>query len=292
MKRLIALLLILVMLFTLSATAMADAQTFSWITATRGIQMTNLTGAFYQIADFDVDIWIPDLFELQDEIPEYSYCVFSSEDKSASISVNNISFDGDPTLEDIEKDIIPNWGAVSDGVFWINGFYALVYENAEEDSISVLILKSEGDAMEFEFKPASSSDMYSLTSLVMCTIQHHTLHIEDAALMIDADLNNVWSGNKDVRYRDDTDVKEINVFMWEDGITSENIHDVSNWEDLKQSIVDNYAGLYETAITGLGMTDVTLTVKYVSSNPDENLSFLTIQDGEVVYDVFEDEAAA
>ncbi len=40
------------------------------------------------------------------------------------------------------------------------------------------------------------------------------------------------------------------------------------------------------------MTDVTLIVKYISSNLDEDLSFLTVQDGEVVYDVFEDEAAA
>ena len=292
MKKLIAILLTLVMLFALSATAMADMQTLSWITARRGIGMTDLTGKFYQIEDYDIDIWIPDNFELQEDIPDYCYCVFATEDGSASISVNNLTFDGEPALEDIEKDIIPNWGAASDGIFWINCFNALVYENADEDTISVLIKKSEGDAMEFEFKPASSPDMYSLTSLVMSTIQYHSLHIVDAAQMIDADLNNTWSGNKDVRYQDDADTKEIDVYFWEDGITSENIHDVTNWDEMKQNIVDNFAGVYEAAISEFGMTDVTLTVKYISSNLDEDLSFLTIQDGEVVYDVFEDEAAA
>ena len=79
MKKLIAILLTLVMLFALSATAMADMQTLSWITARRGIGMTDLTGKFYQIEDYDIDIWIPDNFELQEDIPDYCYCVFATE---------------------------------------------------------------------------------------------------------------------------------------------------------------------------------------------------------------------
>ena len=74
MKKLFAFLLALVMLFALSATAMAEEskgsddsasslKALSWITARRGLQQTDLTGNFYQISDLDVDIWVPDLFK-------------------------------------------------------------------------------------------------------------------------------------------------------------------------------------------------------------------------------------
>ena len=293
MKKLFAVLLALVMLFALSASAMADMQTLSWITARRGLEMTDLTGAFHQIPETNAIMWIPDMFEYQDEIPNYTYCVFATADNSASISVNSMGFDGQsPDLEEVEKDFLPDWGAKSDGIFWINGIYALVYEYEEEDSIGVLVLRDDGDGVEFEFQPASSSDMYSLTSLLMSTIQYKSLSVEDVALMIVADLNSTWDNGKDVRYADNDDAKGIDVLLWEDGITSENIHDVTNWDDIKQKLIDNFADVYGEVFSEFGMDDVTLTVKFVSANDDEDLSFLTIQDGEVVYDVFEEAFAA
>ena len=181
MKKLFALLLALVMLFALSATAMAEEakgsddtasvpKTLSWFTARRGIQQAELSGEFYQIQDLDIDIWVPDLLQPVEEVSENTFCAFEAENKGAVISVNHLTFDGQPTLEEVEKMAVDQ-GSVSDGMFWINGFDTLVLETKSEDSLSVIIMITDGGAMEFAFAPISNPDVYSMASLVMATIK-------------------------------------------------------------------------------------------------------------------------
>ena len=298
MKKLFAFLLALVMLFALSATAMAEEskgsddsasslKALSWITARRGLQQTDLTGNFYQISDLDVDIWVPDLFKPVEEVSENVFCAFETENKGAAITVNHLSFDGDPDLEEVEKMAV-DAGCESDGIFWLNDFYALVYENKAADSLSVLIMITDGGAMEFVFAPVSNPDVYSMASLIMSTIQHHDLDVEYVAHMIDADLNSFWGENRDVRYSDDDKSRSISVFMWEDGITSENIKDVDNWDQVKDSKI-NLADTYTAVLSEFGMDDVLLNLYYISA--DQDVNFLAIEDGEITYDVFADAAA-
>lgn len=84
---------------------------------------------------------------------------------------------------------------------------------------------------------------------------------------------------------DDGDI--IRVFLWEDGINSETIQDINNWDTVRNHKIALY-NEYRDALDTFGFTDTSLAVLYVS--PEEEISFLTIQDGEIVYDVF-DEAA-
>ena len=298
MKKLFAFLLALVMLFALSATAMAEEskgsddsasslKALSWITARRGLQQTDLTGNFYQISDLDVDIWVPDLFKPVEEVSENVFCAFETENKGAAITVNHLSFDGDPDLEEVEKMAV-DAGCESDGIFWLNDFHALVYENKAADSLSVLIMITDGGAMEFVFAPISNPDVYSMASLIMSTIQHHNLDVENVAHMIDADLNSFWGENRDVRYSDDDKSRSISVFMWEDGITSENIKDVDNWDQVKDSKI-NLADTYTAVLSEFGMDDVLLNLYYISA--DQDVNFLAIEGGEITYDVFADAAA-
>ena len=289
MKKLTAVLLALVLLFALSATAFADEeapmQTLSWLSARRGIQQAGLNGSFYQVADLDCDVWIPDLLEPMEEKPDYSYLVFGT-DGVPIVSVDHLSFDEDVELEDIEE-MLPDWGAVSDGIFWINNLHALVYEKEAEDSLSALILKTEGDAVEFVFSPISNQDVYSLSSLILSTIQRHTLDNMELALMMDGDLNTNWGPNRSVRLAETDEGEVIRVFLWDDGVDSETIQNTSNWDAVRASKLALW-NEYAEALAELGFDETPLEVLYIS--PEEDLSFLTIRDGEIVYDVFEDAA--
>ena len=297
MKKKFAFLLALVMLFALSATAMAEEakdsdapasppKTLSWLTARRGIRQADLTGKFYQISDLDIDIWVPDLLKPVEEVPENAFCAFAAENNAAVISVNHLSFDGNPDLEDVEKMAI-DAGCESDGLFWINGFDTLVYETKSADSLSVLIMITDGGAMEFAFAPISNPEVYSMASLVMSTIQHHDLDVEDLALMIDADLNNFWGTNKVVDYSQDDNSRLIHIAMWEDGVTSETIEDISNWDEVRNARVELCED-YIDAFDGLGIKDVALGLDYISA--DQDVTFLTIEGGEITYDAFDDAA--
>ena len=290
MKKLTAILLALVLLVSLSAIAAADddapMQTLSWLSARRAINQVGLDGTFYQVGSLDCDIWIPDILQPQEDIPDYAYCAFAPENNAVSVMVNHLSFEGEPELEELE-DIVPEWGGVSDGIFWINNLYALIYETKEEDSLSALILTADGDAIEFVFTPISNPDFYSLTSLMLSTIQRHQLDSSEMALMMDADLNTIWGPNRSVRIAETDEGEMIRVSLWDDGVTSETIQTTKNWDTVREdkiAIYNSYAG----ALEEFGFEELSLELLYIS--PEEDISFLTISDGEIIYDVF-DEAA-
>ena len=199
------------------------------------------------------------------------------------MKVHHFDLGEDNSYEAIEE-IVTEQGGVSDGVFWINGYEALIYENQESDLIGVIISFDDGDVIEFLFWPVSNPEVYSVASLIMSTIQPHVLHVSDVAAMMDSDLIRNWGPNKEVRFTDDEDYKEINVYMWDEGITSETIQNSVNWETARASEISLYNS-YADVMRDFGMDDVHLSLQYIS--PDENLSFLTIKDGEIEYDFAE-----
>ena len=105
--------------------------------------------------------------------------------------------------------------------------------------------------------------------------------------MIDADLNSFWGENRDVRYSDDDKNRSISVFLWEDGITSETIKDIDNWDQVKDAKI-NLADNYTAVLSEFGMDDVLLNLYYISA--DQDVNFLAIEGGEITYDVFADAA--
>ena len=76
--------------------------------------------------------------------------------------------------------------------------------------------------------------------------------------------------------------------MWEDGITSETIKDINNWDQVKDSKI-NLADSYTAVLSEFGMDDVLLNLYYISA--DQDVNFLAIENGEITYDVFADAAA-
>ncbi len=287
MKKLLSLLLVLALMLSLPVAAMAEpTKLLSWVTVHRVIEKNAISGSFYQIGHMDLDIWVPNLLSPQKDIPEDCFCVFANKDKSASVSVRRLSLDKDIELTDLEEQVVKQ-GASSGGIYWINGYNALVYQTKANDTLSVVILVSEGGAVQFDFTPYSSESFNPYIALVMSSIQPHTITVEDMALMFDADLDTMWGENREVRYTDNKDGKSITVYMWDEGVTSETIKTMNNWEAMRQDKIDFY-NTYVGALDVFGMRDVSMTLMYIS--PEEDLSFLTIRDGEIVYDVFEDAA--
>ena len=286
MKKLFTMFLIFVMLFAFSAAAMAEGEestpiTLNWISARNAFSQAGITGSFYEIKDFGMDIWVPDILTPQDEIPEDCYYVFTDENESVSVKVHYVGFEEEVTLQSLEK-LITDLGSESDGIFWINNYDALIYDTKAIDSTAVIIPFDSGNTLEFVFEPMSNPDFYSLASLIMSTIQPHQLSVVDVAMMIDADLNSVWGPEKSVRYTDDENGTTLTVFLWEEGITSETIGNVNNWEAVREDKVRRYNN-YVDILNELGMGDtVLLTLMYIS--PEEDLSFLTITGGEITYD--------
>ncbi len=287
MKKLFAMFLVLAMLFSLSAAAMADGdtdenpRTLSWITARRVIEANELSGDFYQVGDLDIDIWVPDLLIAQEDIPEDCYLIFEDESGSVSVTVYAVELeDKDMDIEELE-DFIIDLGSVSDGIYWINGFTTLVYETKESDSISVDILSTDGYVLEFTFEGVSDPDFYSLTSMIMSTIQRHGLSVEDVALMMDADLNNTWGPDKDVSYA--RDGSSITVSLWQEGLTADKMENINNWDEVREHKIDTY-NLYVRVLDDFNMSDTLLTLQF--TDDANELSFLTIESGEITYDAF------
>ena len=285
MKKIIAMLLVFVMLFALSATAMADGegagmQTLSFITAWRAVLSNKLNGDFVKVGDLELDVWVPDVLTAQTEMPDDTYFLYADSTGNASIKAHRVGLDGASTLEEVEKAVI-DAGCVSDGIFWINGFNALIYENKSNDSVNVLILiNDDNSGLEFVFTGVSNQDMYSLSSIVMSTIQRHTLDTEDVALMIDADLNNSWGDERHVTYGQDG--SNITVNMWDDNLTVDTVNAVKNWDEFKQNKMDYY-DLYSDVLARFQMDDTKLIIN-VTDAAEENV-FLSIEDGEFTTDV-------
>ena len=171
MKKIIAMLLVLVMLLALSATALADdapaegetagSKTLSFISAWRGITAAELNGAFYKIGDLEMDVWLPDVLTAQTDKPDDAYFLYADSTGNATIKAHIVDLDGAKTLEEVEKNFVDS------GCH----FDALVFENKSNDSINAVILITDEDAgVEFVFSGVSNQDMYSLSSLVLATI--------------------------------------------------------------------------------------------------------------------------
>ena len=193
------------------------------------------------------------------------------------------SIEGETTLSGIEK-IITEEGAISDGVFWINGYNALVYEVKETDTLAVVIPFDDGDVIEFAFDPSSNQDVYTLTSIIMSTIQPHELGVEDVAMMIDADLNSNWGPNRKVNYVDDAEERSITVYLWDEGVTTETIS-TADWDTVRQSRIVLYNNYVDVLDEFHMADDVLLSLLYIS--PEEEKSFLTISGGQIEYDFTE-----
>ena len=106
--------------------------------------------------------------------------------------------------------------------------------------------------------------------------------------MIDADIKSFWGDERDVRLTDDENGRSLTILMWEDGVTSETIQDINNWDEVRTARINLYNTLVDV-LEEFGMSnDVLLRLEYISA--DQDVPFLTLEGGQITYDVFADAA--
>lgn len=287
MKKLTAMLLVFVMLFALSATAMADdapeqgentsLQTLSFMTAWKGILKNELDGDFVKVGPLEMDVWIPEQFTAQSDMPDDTYLLYADSSSNATLQIHHVGLDGATSLEEVEKNVI-DLGGISDGIVWVNGLNALVYDNKSADTLNaVILITDDNSGVEFVFGGVSDDEVRSLASIILSTVQRHTLDIEDVAEMIDADLNNTWGECRHVTYGNN----EIDINMWDANVNAENISKVDNWDAFKQDKLDYY-NLYTDVLARFHMDDIKVVL--CVTDPDEQTAFLTIENGEFTTD--------
>ena len=102
-----------------------------------------------------------------------------------------------------------------------------------------------------------------------------------AAAAMDDRLEEVWGENRRVSYTEETNT--VYIIIWEDGVDSEKIRTSQNWDEFKEDkrkMSEDCQAILDQA----GIKDGHVIVQHASAT--EDISFLTIEDGEVTYDMF------
>ncbi len=294
MKKLTAILIMICLMASLSCAALADGGAvtstqphfLSWETARRAIEQEELDGGFVQIGDYNLMMWVPDDLIEQQELPNDSYIAwFVSEDGSVQIGVQAMDMGEGFSLDKYEEQL-GEQGLDDYGMYVINGFNGLVFANEKTDNLSIAFVAGETEAVYFSFYPASDESFGQLAVLMLGTIQPKTLSLSDIAEMMDTDLLvSYWGDNRKVTINEND--ASIYIMLWDTGVNSDNIRAISNWEEMKNEKME-LAAFYMDSLEELGASDVHLVLQYVADEDDA--AFLTIVDGEVVYDVFEQQS--
>ena len=293
MKKLIAILLMICLMASLSCAALADGgavtgtrpQYLSWLTARRAIQNAELDGGFVRVPDYNVVIWIPENLIAQDTLPDESYLAWlATEDRSAEVAIQAVDMGQGFSLDAYEEQL-GEQGLNDYGMCVVNGFNGLVFGNEETDNLSVAFVCDDTEAIYFSFYPASDENFSQLAMIMLASIQPSSLGLSDLAEMMDTDLLSYWGENRKVTFNENDG--SIYIMLWDTGVNSDNILNSNNWDEMKDEFV-RFAGSYMDSLEELNASDVHQILQYVADEDDA--AFLTIVDGEVVYDVFEEQS--
>ena len=286
MKKFLAVLLTLCILAGFSAVAFADAgpvtgtqpNYLSWATAKRVVDGDDLAGRFVRFGSYNIDMWVPNELEEMQDLPEDYLAYFRTEDKSAEVGVQIQEVPDDFSLEAYEQEL-EEQGLVDGGMYVINGFYGLLFMNEETQNMTIAFMSDENEALLISFFPVSNQDLYAKAKIMLASIQPDSLSLYGLADMLDTDLMEFWGNTRKVTFNEADE--SIHISIWDEGSTADTINHINNWDEVKEdkiALYDYYADLLE----GLGAGDVHLTLQYVADKDDD--AFLTIIDGEVVYD--------
>lgn len=289
MKKLIAVLLTLCLMASLSCAALADdgtgvtdnqPQYLSWLTARRAIVKNQIDGGFVKVPDYNVIIWVPDVLEVQDTLPDDSYQAwFKTADGSAEVGIQAMDM-GQGFSLDKYADQLEEQGLKGYGIHVVNGLNGLVFGNEETDNLSVAFVCDDTEAVYFSFYPMSDENFNQMAMIMLSSIQPSSIGLSDIADMIDTDLLMYWGVNRKVSFNDDDG--SILVSIWDTGVNSDNIKSSSNFDAVKDAFVE-LGEFYMDSLEELNASDVHLTMQYVADEDDA--AFLTFIDGELVYDV-------
>ena len=177
MKKLLAILMVLAMLFALSVSAAAATATtaenvLNWTDYEADVNATGIDADFVQIGDLNLMMWLPSVFseaELTDEDIQNGYVSYLvTDDESAVIAI--MSRDLGMSLEEWEQEL-PDYGVTDAEMGIVNGYRALVYSTPEDDTMCIDFEVESGEILEFTFYPMSDEDFQAVASIIIASLQ-------------------------------------------------------------------------------------------------------------------------
>ena len=285
-KKLIAALLTLCILASFSAAAFADGSAvvssqphyLSWASANRIVERDSLEGRFVKFGDYNVVMWVPNELEELSEYPEGYLAYFMTEDKSAEVGVQIQEVEEDFSLDAYEQQL-DEQGLTDGGMYVINGFYGLLFMSEETQNMTIAFMSDEHEVLLVSYYPVSNESFYETAKLMIASIQPNEPSLYNLADMLDSDLMEYWGESSKVTYNEKDN--SIHISMWDEGSTNDTINQINNWDEVKQDKIELY-NYYAEILETLGAADVHMTMQYVADQGDA--AFLTIIDGEIVYD--------
>ncbi len=188
MKKLIAVLLTIVMVCSLSVSAWAapqkvsaktsteaDVTEFNWEEVEDAAPDVDPDAAFFQVGDWNLKMWIPSVFteqELTDEdIADGILSFMATEDGEAGVMITISDNEGGDGL-DAWRDALVDLGCEDAEIIVINGIEALAYSDEDSDTMNVifLLLDSE-EVLQFTFWPWSDEDFQAVVYIMISSLQ-------------------------------------------------------------------------------------------------------------------------
>ena len=185
MKKAVAILLTIMLLLSLTLCAAGEEESagvslLSWQSAWRVIRSNQIPGTFYNLRNQGLKLWIPASLQMAAEPPENCDLYFSPEDNSVSIAVK-LQQGGEGVDLNTLMGMLKEQNTENQGIFWVNGFYALLYASAEMDTMAAAVDLGEGMILTFAFYPESDPNFSALNKLITASIQPVDTTLRDLA---------------------------------------------------------------------------------------------------------------
>ena len=107
--------------------------------------------------------------------------------------------------------------------------------------------------------------------------------LQEAARAIDDSLEATWGEERHVSFSPEENTVFIQI--WDEGITTEDLAEINNWDEIRNDRVE-MCGSFQDILQESGVENGHVCLQYVSDS--EQVSLLTVEDGEITYDAMEE----
>ena len=173
MKKLLATILTLILLFTFCAFA-EEIPAINWEDVEAAA--ADIEGSWYTFNDIALQHWMPNVFEnksLTEEDGEEMLAKFELPDGSASIYVQYLAGSEGMTMEDTIATLEAN-GATEIERCTLNGLDAVSFSVPDVDAMYVVFITESGNYVQFIFAPVSDEGFKAVAQLVTASIMPET----------------------------------------------------------------------------------------------------------------------
>ena len=158
------------LLASLTTTAFAEAQTetteiaeYHWEDFEPLLEQAGIPGDYYTFNSFDLQMWIPDVLEIED-VPDEDreqgiYVLAASEDEKYQMVIRRYAYENEiESIEEWQELLRDQMGIDESVICYVNGLKVLEYQDTENDVFFCDIHITDGSILEFIFKPFSNQD--------------------------------------------------------------------------------------------------------------------------------------